>query len=86
MPSQTEGRKTEHIRICLKENVQARNIISGFEDIFLVHKALPEANKKDINLSSKVFNYKFSAPIIVEAITGGVKESLEINASIAEAV
>jgi len=86
MPSQTEGRKADHIQICLKENVQARKTTSGFEDIFLVHKALPEINRDDINLSSTVFNHKFSAPIIIEAITGGVKKSLKINASIAEAV
>ncbi len=86
MPSQTEGRKADHIQICLKENVQTRKATSGFEDIFLVHKALPEINRDDINLSSTVFNHKFSAPIIVEAITGGVEKSLKINASIAEAV
>lgn len=86
MLSQTEGRKADHIQICLKENVQARKKTSGFEEVFLVHKALPEIDKNDINLSSTVFNHKFSAPIIVEAITGGVKKSLEINAFIAEAV
>jgi isopentenyl-diphosphate delta-isomerase len=86
MPSQIEGRKADHIQICLKENVQARKTTSGFEEIFLMHKALPEINRNNINLSSSVFNHKFSAPIIVEAITGGVKKSLKINASIAEAV
>jgi len=86
MPSQTEGRKADHIQICLKENVQAKKATSGFEDVFLVHKALPEIDKDNIDLSSTVFNHKFSAPIIVEAITGGVEKSLRINASIAEAV
>ena len=86
MPSQTEGRKADHIKICLNENVQARKTTNGFEDVFLVHRALPEIDRGDINLSSTVFNHKFSAPIIVEAITGGVKKSLKINAFIAEAV
>jgi len=86
MPSQTEGRKADHIQICLKENVQARKTTSGFEEVFLVHKALPEIDRDKVSLSSTVFNHKFSAPIIVEAITGGVQKSLEINASIAEAV
>jgi len=86
MSSQTEGRKADHIRICLKENVQARKATSGFEGVFLVHKALPEIDREDINLSSTVFDHKFSAPIVVEAITGGIEEGLKINASIAEAV
>jgi len=50
-----------------------------------VHEALPEIDRESINLLSIVFNHKFSAPIIVEAITGGVEKSFEINASIAEA-
>jgi len=86
MSSQTEGRKAEHVEICLKKDVQARKATNGFEDIFLIHRALPEMDRNDINLASTVFNYKFSAPIIVEAITGGVKESAKINESIAEAV
>jgi isopentenyl-diphosphate delta-isomerase len=86
MPSQTEGRKADHIQICLKENVQAKNTTSGFEEVFLVHRALPEVNREGISLSSTVFNHKFSAPIIVEAMTGGVEKSLKINACIAEAV
>jgi isopentenyl-diphosphate delta-isomerase len=86
MTSQTEGRKSDHIKICLREDVQAKKATSGFEDVFLVHRALPEIDRGDIEFSSIVFNHKFFAPIIVEAITGGVEKSLKINASIAEAV
>ncbi len=79
-------RKADHIEICLKENVQSRRKTTGFEDVSLVHKALPEIEGKKIDLSTTVFGYKFSAPIFVGAMTGGTAEATKINAAIAEAV
>lgn len=84
--SLTEERKSDHLRICLEEEVNARNVTTGFEEIFLVHRALPEINRDDVNLSTRLFGHEFSAPIIVEGITGGTLKALKINASIAEAV
>jgi len=86
MPNPIEKRKTNHIRICIEENVKARQATTGFEDIFLVHRALPEIERDKINLSTKVFNHTLSAPLIVEAMTGGAAETTKINVSIAEAV
>jgi isopentenyl-diphosphate delta-isomerase len=81
-----EERKVDHIKICSEENVQARGTTTGFEDVYLVHKALPEIERNKIDLSTVVFNHEFSAPLIVGAITGGAAEALKINAAIAEAV
>lgn len=81
-----EGRKAEHLRICLEEDVQARKVTTGFEDVYLVHKALPEVDRGKIDLSTVVFDHKFHAPLIVEAMTGGFKEAAKINAAIARAV
>jgi len=81
-----EKRKIDHISICLNEDVEAKEITTGFEDIFLIHRALPELNLEEVDLSTKVFGYKFSAPIMISSIRGGAEEALKINASIAEAV
>ncbi|RLI15154.1 type 2 isopentenyl-diphosphate Delta-isomerase [Candidatus Bathyarchaeota archaeon] len=86
MARKTRKRKADHIRISLEKDVQARKTTTCFEDIHLIHKALPEINKQEINLSTEVFNHKFSAPLIVGAITGGTPEATRINAAIAEAV
>ena len=83
---QTEERKTEHIRICLEEDVKAKKTSTGFEDVFLIHRALPEINQKDVDLSTQVFGHKFSAPLIITGITGGTEKAFQINATIAEAV
>lgn len=86
MTKETRKRKADHIRISLNHNVQARKVTTGFEDTHLIHNALPEIDKQDIDLSTTVFNHKFSAPLIVGAITGGTPEAAKINAAIAEAV
>jgi isopentenyl-diphosphate delta-isomerase len=86
LAKETKKRKAEHIRISLNQNVQARKVTTGFEDIHFVHKALPEIDKQKIDLSTTVFNHKFAAPLIVGAITGGTAEAMKINAVIAEAV
>jgi isopentenyl-diphosphate delta-isomerase len=82
----TEKRKAEHIRICLEEKAQAKTVTAGFEDIKFVHRALPEVNREDINLSISFLDKTFSAPLIVGAMTGGTEEAVKINKNIAEAV
>ncbi len=86
MSKETQKRKTDHIRISLDENVQARRATTGFEDVHFVHKALPEINRDGIDLSTIVFDHEFAAPLIVGAITGGTNEATKINAVIAQTV
>jgi isopentenyl-diphosphate delta-isomerase len=86
MAEKTEKRKAEHIRICLEQKAQARKATAGFEDIQLIHRALPEVDRQKISLSTSFLGKKFSAPLIVGAMTGGTEEATKINASIAEAV
>jgi isopentenyl-diphosphate delta-isomerase len=86
MAHETGKRKEDHIRICLGNQAQARNATAGFEDVQLVHRALPEVNKAKINLSTTFLGKKFSAPIIVGAMTGGTEQAIQINSSIAQAV
>jgi isopentenyl-diphosphate delta-isomerase len=79
-------RKAEHIRISLDHDVQARGVTTGFEDVHFIHRALPEIDKKEIDLTTTLFDHEFAAPLIVGAITGGTQEAIGINATIAEAV
>lgn len=79
-----EKRKESHIKICLNEDVES-DISAGFEDITLVHHALVDLNRDDIDLSCKFLGKKLKAPIVIEAITGGAKISEHINKNLAEA-
>ncbi|MBS7633954.1 type 2 isopentenyl-diphosphate Delta-isomerase [Candidatus Bathyarchaeota archaeon] len=82
----TRSRKEDHLRICLEKNVEARGITTGFEEVFLIHQALPELNLSDVKTETIFLNHRFSAPIIVEGMTGGTSKALEINSAIAQAV
>lgn len=86
MAEKTEKRKAEHIKICLEQKAQARKATAGFEDIQLIHRALPEIDKQKIDLTTTFLSKKLDAPIIVGAMTGGTEEATNINASIAQAV
>src|SRR4030067_1002867 len=86
MAEETKRRKADHIKICLEQKAQARKATTGFENIHLIHKALPEIDRSKIDLATTVFGYKFAAPIIVGAMTGGTHEATSINTAIAEAV
>jgi len=86
LKNKTEKIKNDHLEICLREDVQARRVTTGFEEVHFLHNALPEISRKEINLSTTVFNHKFSAPLIVEAITGGTPKAAKVNAAVARAV
>jgi isopentenyl-diphosphate delta-isomerase len=76
-------RKKEHIDICAFEEVNPE--YHFWDDIKLIHEALPELNADDIDMSVTVFGKKLKFPFIVTAITGGFPDATKINANIAEA-
>lgn len=80
-----EQRKVEQLNIQLKKNVEYKNKTTLFEDVFLIHNALPEMDRQDVKTSTMFLGKKFSAPLFVSAITGGSKESERINKNIAQA-
>ncbi|MFX1319022.1 MAG: type 2 isopentenyl-diphosphate Delta-isomerase [Promethearchaeota archaeon] len=81
----TEDRKLDHIRICLESEVES-SIPTGFDDITLVHNAVPELNLDDVDIRTTFLGHKLQAPLMVTAMTGGHQEALAINKHIAQAV
>src|SRR2546430_16595940 len=82
-PSKTEQRKAEHVNIILKENVSAE--YNYWNDIHLVHDALPEIDLDAIDLSVKFFGKKLRAPLIISSMTGALGMGREINPNPAKA-
>ena len=81
--NKTESRKDEHVRVSLEQKVTSE--YNYWDDIELIHNALPEINKNDINLSTKLFNKKLGAPIIIASMTGGYPKAKKINENLAKA-
>ena len=79
----TSERKMDHIRICLERDVESK--CRPFDDIVLIHKALPEISESEINTSCSLFGKKINAPLIISAMTGGHPDTKEINLNLARA-
>lgn len=77
------NRKLEHLLICKNYDVEFKDKTTGFEDIELVHNALPEVDKNEIDLSTSVFGKKLDSPLFITAITGGHPASKDINKQLA---
>lgn len=75
-------RKSDHIKISLEKEVEVGS--NGFEDIELIHEALPEVNHDQIELTTKFLEKKLKAPLLIEAMTGGTEEAMAINEALAE--
>jgi len=77
-----EKRKQRHIRISLEENVKT-DIGTGFDDVTLVHRCLPEIDFSEVNMEISLFGKHLKAPLIISAMTGGTSYSKEINRTLA---
>jgi len=77
-------RKKEGIDIPLQKNVQAKNTSTYLEHVRLVHNALPELDYDEIDTSITFLKKKFSAPIIIDSMTGGTDEATVINGRLGE--
>ncbi|HYY49874.1 MAG TPA: type 2 isopentenyl-diphosphate Delta-isomerase [Nitrososphaeraceae archaeon] len=87
LPSDIEiikERKKDGINIPLKKDVQAKTTSNYLEYIRFIHNALPEVDYDDIDTSTTFLNHKFSAPVIVDSMTGGTPDAININSRLAQ--
>jgi len=57
-------------------------VTTGFDDVFLVHKALPELDREEVDISCEFFGRRINAPVLIESMTGGTPIAAKINASL----
>jgi isopentenyl-diphosphate Delta-isomerase len=78
------SRKADHIRINLDEDVRSA-IQTGLDEYHFIHRALPEINLTEIDMSQTFFGKTIKAPILVSSMTGGTGQAQVINQRLAEA-
>lgn len=72
-------RKKEGIDIPLTKNVQAKDSTTYLEFVKLIHNALPELDFEEIDTTCSFLKHSFSAPILIDCMTGGTPEATKIN-------
>ena len=79
-----EQRKADHLRLSAEADVDALRG-PGWDDIHLVHEALPDVDQADIELSTDFFGKRLRAPLVIAGMTGGHRTARDVNAALARA-
>ena len=76
-------RKIDHLSLCGSGDVEFHGKSTLFEEVFLVHEALPELAFDAIDTTAFLLGKRLSAPLIITGMTGGTPRAGEINRSLA---
>ena len=80
-----QGRKLDHIRINLEEQVQFPRLRTGFDQVRFIHQALPELHLDHVDTRTRFFGRQLQAPVLISSMTGGTAEAQAINRNLAQA-
>ena len=80
-----QQRKSDHIHINLREDVDFKHVSTGFERYRFVHCALPGLDLEDVDTSITLLGKRLGAPLLISSMTGGAPEASAINQRLAEA-
>ncbi len=69
----------------MHQDVQFKVKRTGFDDIELVHNAIPGIDRDEVDLSVKLFGHGLSAPLVIESMTGGTPAAAKLNEILAQA-
>jgi isopentenyl-diphosphate Delta-isomerase len=79
-----ERRKAEHLRIAAEEDIETRRA-PGWDDVHLVHEALPATDAARIDLSARLLGHTLALPLVIAGMTGGHSGAEQVNWTLAEA-
>ncbi len=80
----TQVRKADHIRICLQDNIECREVTHGLERYRFVHHCLPDLNRDEIDLGTRFLGKTLGSPLLISSMTGGTEQAQQINYRLAE--
>lgn len=80
----TCNRKKEHLSLCASQKIRYRKKQTLFEDIELIHCALPEMSIDKIDTQTIFAGKKLKAPIWISSMTGGTDTAETFNQDLAK--
>lgn len=78
----TSSRKLDHVRIASRASAENSGL-SGFGDVILIHRALPELRSADLDLRADFLGHHLNYPLLITGMTGGHPQVRQINANLA---
>lgn len=85
MTERTSRRKDAHLDLAATGDVEPEHASTLFEQVRLVHDALPDLSASEIDLSLSWMGKRLKAPLIVTGMTGGSERAATVNRDIAAA-
>lgn len=79
-----EARKAQHLRLAAKGHASTPRG-AGWDDIHLIHQALPASDLPAIELRTEFLGHELRAPLVIAAMTGGHRDAAKVNARLARA-
>ena len=77
------GRKADHLELCTDADVGFQNKTTLFDEVTLLHDALPELHLNEVNLKTTLLGKELQGPLFIAAMTGGTQEAETINRDLA---
>src|SRR6266567_3353634 len=84
MADEVKQRKLEHVSVALEQGISVAQR-ANWNDIQLVHQALPEVNLDEVDTSVKFLGHTLHYPIFISSLTGGHPDVTSINRNLARA-
>jgi len=82
---ETQARKADHLKICLEDDVNCREVTTGFDRFRFEHCCLPELDFDDIAIATTFLGKRLAAPLLISSMTGGTDRAKTVNFRLAEA-
>src|SRR5205814_8790539 len=71
-------RKGEHLKLAAEADVETRTP-AGWDDVQIVHDALPDLDATDVDLGTSFLGRKLALPLVISGMTGGHGRALAVN-------
>ena len=71
-------RKGEHLQLAAEGDIETRSS-AGWEDVHLVHDALPSIDAEDIDVGAVLLGHTVRLPLVISGMTGGHGRAIAVN-------
>ena len=77
------ARKQSHLDLCAQEDVEAAEKTTLFEQVELIHDAVPDLCLDEVDCRTTWLGKPLAAPFVITAMTGGTADAFAVNRDLA---